>query len=105
MNIVVASRARVERGRLPKRPFALVSITDPGSSPAAISPTPRLRGILRLAFDDARPGDQPPDERQALRLMTPLDSRAIWDFVTDQRDADTLVVQCEAGWSRSPAVA
>ena len=54
MNIVVASRARVERAQLPTRPFALVSITDPGSSPAAVLPTPMLRGILRLAFDDAQ---------------------------------------------------
>jgi predicted protein tyrosine phosphatase len=61
--------------------------------------------VLRLAFDDAKPGDQPPDEGQALRLMTEQDAWAVWAFVAKHRDACTIIVQCEAGWSRSAAIA
>jgi hypothetical protein len=64
-----------------------------------------LRGILRLAFDDARPGEQPPETGQAFGLMTEPDARSIWEFVFGLRGDDTLIVQCEAGWSRSAAVA
>ncbi len=51
MNVVVACRARVERGLKLFRLFALVSITDPGLPPAALPSTTMLRGVLRLAFN------------------------------------------------------
>lgn len=104
MDIVVCNREQVERGLRIGKPFILVSITDPGAPPVDLPLDPLRLAVLRLAFDDARPGDQPPDEEQTLRLMTAKDSRAIWNFVSDLRDVETLIVHCGAGWSRSAAV-
>src|SRR5215213_1485161 len=101
MDIVVADRERVERGIRLRREWALVSISDP-DRPHAVLPLDLLRtGVLRLQFDDAAPGDAPLDQRQPLRLFTAADARAVWSFVSERKGrVDTLVVQCEAGWSR-----
>jgi predicted protein tyrosine phosphatase len=106
MNVIVASRHRVEAGLRVGVPFALISITDHGAPPARLPPDPLRRGVLRLGFDDARPEDQPLDGWERPRLMTAADARAVWRFfLSHQHDVGTLVVHCEAGWSRSPAVA
>src|SRR4051794_34605580 len=100
MDIVVADRAGVERGMRLRREWALVSISDP-DRPHPAFPLDSLRtGVLRLQFDDAAPGDAPLDPHQPLRLFAADDAHAIWSFVSERvAGVDTLVVQCEAGWS------
>lgn len=77
---------------------AIISITDPGSQPA------RLDGhiqILRLTFYDL---DKPVE--RFTEVFTEEHAEQILDFVSGVRDQiDTLVVHCEAGISRSCAVA
>ena len=67
---------------------------------------PLRTGVLRLQFDDAEPGDVALDKDAPLRLFAAEDAQAVWAFLSIQRTrARCLVVQCEAGWSRSPAIA
>ena len=106
MDIVVANRQRVEQGIRLRRSWALVSISDPDRQHAVLPLALLQTGVLRLQFDDAAPGDAPLDRRQPLRQFTAADARAVWSFVSERMGrVDTLVVQCEAGWSRSPAIA
>ncbi len=89
-----------------RRAWALVSISDPDRPQPVLPLDPLRNGVLRLQFDDAKPGDAPLDQRQPLRLFTTADAHAVWSFISERMGrVDTLVVQCEAGWSRSPAIA
>jgi predicted protein tyrosine phosphatase len=106
MEILVANREQIERGLRMKRAWALVSVSDPDRPQPALPLDPLRTGVLRLQFDDAEPGDRALDKDQPLRLFTAADARAVWAFLSIQRTrARCLVVQCEAGWSRSPAMA
>ena len=85
--------------------MAVISITDPGTPPAALSPS--FRHVLRCSFFDAIPADE--------FLPAPLPglfdlsmAREIADFVQKMqvdRDNHALLVHCEYGVSRSAAVA
>jgi len=80
-------------------PFAVISITDPHSPPAMLSDT-NMHAVLRLEFWDLTTthGEQPVfDEELAQRIL---------DFVDFEcNGARLLAVHCEAGISRSTAVA
>ena len=85
--------------------LAVISITDPGAPPAALSP--KFQHVLRCSFFDAIPADE--------FLPAPLPglfdlgmAQEIADFVqkmTVDRDNHALLVHCEYGVSRSAAVA
>ena len=84
--------------------IAVISVTDPGTPPAALSPC--FGPILRLAFYDAVPADEylpaPPglfDHRLAAEVCAFIDSL--------QQDSlhYALLVHCEYGISRSAALA
>ena len=103
MDYRVADRDEAERGVLIRGAFAVISISDPGT------PVPRVRrpahclGVLHLSFDDAEPGDRLP---AGIRLISEDDARAIRAFVEGHMTvAEVLLVHCEQGASRSPAVA
>lgn len=83
---------------------AVVSITDPGQTPANIVGTSTL---LRLSFfdlvEDIGHPDFPPE-----KLFVPQKARALREFIAAVQQAsriDTCIVHCEAGVSRSAAVA
>lgn len=105
MKFIVADRESVERGLLVHTAYVLISIRDPDKRAVKVRAQPGLRGVLSLAFHDAEPvrGFQLPG---GIRLMTEDQARDIWAFVR-QRPAEvgTIVVHCEQGMSRSPAVA
>ena len=106
MDIRVTDRETVENGLLGRAPFALISITDPDLPPASVPAQIMMRGMLRLSFDDAQPADEPLGGAERLRLMCEADAEAVWRFVVRYApEVCRLVVHCEAGWSRSPAVA
>lgn len=97
MDIHISSRMEVQYhlSRV-MPPTLLISIRDKGREPAA----PRFRpdAALYLEFEDCGPkGDFP---------MRPEDAAAVWEFLFEHARADKqLIVQCEAGISRSSAIA
>ena len=97
------SRLRAEAFAFTAR-HAVISITDPGQEPARIAGTATL---LRLSFfdltEDIGHPDFPPE-----KLFVPQKAQALRRFIDDvqrARDIDTCIVHCEAGISRSAAVA
>ena len=105
MNFIVAGRQEIEAGILVRTAYVVISITDPESSPARIQRPAGFRDLLRLQFHDAEPVEGftlPPD----IVLMNEGHAKSIWQFVKQwQETVQTIVVHCEQGMSRSPAVA
>ena len=105
MNMIVASRPEVERGFAVREPCVAISISDPDAGPADVRLGGTCREVLFLEFNDEAPiegFDLPP----GVRLMSAEDAKAIWQFFNRHRDkVGTIVVNCEAGISRSSAVA
>jgi len=105
MQIIIADRPTLESGLSVKAgTYAVISIRDPDQPEVRLPRTPGLRATLRLAFHDAEPVGSSvlPDE---IRLMSEADARQIVEFVWEHRDrVNALVVHCEQGMSRSPAV-
>lgn len=105
MRVVVTDRDSIERDPGFGVGHVVISIRDPDRKPVRIKERKGLRAVLRLAFDDVEPvGDVeiPP----GLRKMSEADASAIWRFVDEHKaSVGLLVVHCEMGLSRSPAVA
>jgi predicted protein tyrosine phosphatase len=83
----------------------VISISDPESQKPRIREAGLCKGVLRLKFHDAEPveGFDLPGE---VRLMTPRHAQAIWRFILQHvADISMVIVHCEQGMSRSPAVA
>lgn len=101
-SILVAGRA--DAAGMPARAdWVVVSIRDPGK------PAPLLRrgwrAVLSLEFHDKE--DLEIVRMTGLwRLFTPCDAALCWKFIAAHRSgAAGLLVHCEAGLSRSPAIA
>ena len=106
MEFAVVSRQEIETGIIVRSAYVVISITDPGSQPAKIKKSAGFREALRLQFHDAIPlkgyFKLPPE----VVLMNEDHARAVWDFVGQWKGTvETIVVHCEQGMSRSPAVA
>lgn len=79
-----------------------ISIRSPGNMRARLSPG--FRAILRLWFHDLA-GIDPPYPARAVPF-TPRDAEEVARFVRQHKDrARRIVVHCEAGISRSVAIA
>ena len=79
------------------RPWAAISITS-GHEHPVLSVANRV-GLLRLVFDDITQPDMP-------QSFTPGLAAEILDFVASVWDkAKTVLIHCDVGLSRSPAVA
>ena len=105
MNFVVTDRSGIEDGVLVRSSYIVISIHDTYSSPAKVKQQSGLRAVLQLAFDDAEPTNSAALPK-ALTLMTREQAKSIWEFVEHHMDTvGAVVVHCEAGVSRSPAVA
>ena len=103
MKITFMGRWAAERLRLPDK-YVLVSITDPGSRPAALH-DPACVAVLRLEFHDLAERPSWPGS-DGLVLFTPAMAAQVAAFAERWRDAvSRIVVHCEAGISRSCAVA
>jgi aminoglycoside phosphotransferase len=102
MNFVVLSRSRAGR-EAPEQLHATISITDPRSQEASLVVSENRVGVLRLSFDDTG------DYGQPLRGATLFDAEHAQEILNfadrHRRSVDCFVVHCEAGASRSPAVA
>ncbi|MFI5340708.1 MAG: hypothetical protein ACHQ7N_12830 [Candidatus Methylomirabilales bacterium] len=101
MRLTFMGRGAAERLRLADK-YVMVSITDPGSRPAALH-DPACVAVLRLEFHDL---DELPGFGGAFVLFTPEMAAQVAAFVEQWRDdVSRIVVHCEAGISRSCAVA
>jgi predicted protein tyrosine phosphatase len=104
MRFIVTSREEIERGIVVKTPYVVVSISDPGTRRPRIPQGAGFRRALYLQFHDAEavPGAESP---AGILPMSVADAQRIWDFVLHHWDhIGTIVVHCEQGASRSPAV-
>jgi predicted protein tyrosine phosphatase len=105
LKFIVTDRSGIEAGVLVKSAYIVISIHDTYSPPARVKKQSGLRGLLQLAFDDAEPTTST-ELAGTFTLMTAEQAEKIWNFVHEQKDqVGAVVVHCEAGVSRSPAVA
>jgi predicted protein tyrosine phosphatase len=104
MIVKVLSRDGAEAFIPPPRAVC-ISIRDAGDVRADLHP--RFAAILDLEFDDVDPVRYEFLEQAHLEcvLFDPRHARAILEFTAQHRDAPLLLVHCNAGVSRSPAVA
>lgn len=102
MDFFIYSRGAIERVAPHDTPHLLVSITSHPSDQARLAPGPACLGLLRLSFVDA---DQPSEAHPEETLFTPAQAAAIWDLLAAHPGAVRVVVHCDAGMCRSPAVA
>ncbi|MDC3986544.1 hypothetical protein [Polyangium jinanense] len=103
MEIFVYSRGAVERVAPHDVPHVIVSISSSESDQARIPASPHCRALLRLAFADA---DAKTESIPEASLFSRAHARAIWDLVEAHLPhIERLIVHCDAGMCRSPAVA
>jgi predicted protein tyrosine phosphatase len=115
MHIAIASRLMAEKASaLIKTPHAIISITDPDSDLPTFAPNENRLGILSLQFydlDDISDQMAPKDAKEYLTqfgdgLFKDDQAGEIADFVEGIKDRiKGILVHCEAGQSRSAAVA
>lgn len=104
MAILVTDRAGIESKTDWPPLYCVISIHDSDADPANVKVQPGLRAVLRLAFDNVDPTG--PTKLTTSVAFTREQAEAIWRFVSEHKDhVDAIVVHCEAGHSRSPAVA
>lgn len=107
--IIVRNRAEVNAIR-PAEPYVVVSIYDYAGSPALITPASGLQGVLPVRFQDfdpspdVDPGEQYNGVLKSEQWMKTGHAEKIWEFLRSNK-VSTVVVHCNEGVSRSPAVA
>lgn len=106
----VYNRGTIEHVATANAPHVIVSITTPGDPHEARLPVGELTlAVLRLSFHDmdsdhlTHCSDLTDDERR--ECFTKAQAREIIDLVAGHPSAKLLIVHCDAGLSRSPAVA
>ena len=105
MKFLVAGRHEIERGIVVKGRYALISISDPTKRPPKVRRQPGLRATLQLRFHDAEPTASL-TLPAGITLVSEQDALTVAGFVAEHRaSVDYIVVHCEQGMSRSPAVA
>lgn len=89
-------------------PHVIVSISTPGSPEAKLVTNPHTLGVLRLWFHDlndaAMEHVEIRDQYEA-ECFNRAQARQVLDLVSAHPEAQRLLVHCDAGLSRSPAVA
>jgi predicted protein tyrosine phosphatase len=105
LKFIIACREDIEKGLAVRVPHIVISIRDPASPSVRLKKNYLCQAVLRLAFHDAEPSRNfilPAN----IRPMTKAHARAIWRFVRQHLPSiRAIVVHCEQGMSRSPAVA
>lgn len=84
----------------PDEKFAIITVTD---SDVNFRNIPQLVGWMTIPVDDIEEGDQIP---KGSLLFNEFHARAVKKFVESKKDeVDFFIVHCNAGMSRSPALA
>ena len=110
MRVEVRNRQNVDshEGIEPELSVAIISISDPRDDPPFILEWPELKEVLRLSFHDADTewwddiGKEMPEK---YTIMSDEDGKQVAAFVEKHKDVDLLIVQCDAGISRSSGMA
>lgn len=99
----VYSRGAIERITPHEAPHVIISITTTAEETARLPICPFTAGVLRLCFADA---DRVSSAVPQAALFSEGHAAQIWSFVTAHAGAiERIIVHCDAGLSRSPAVA
>ena len=106
MEFLVIDRKGIEDGVFVRSAYVVISIYDPDREKPRVKKQAGLRAVLQLAFHDAEPTADVTAGRTP-RVMSADQADQIWRFIDEHRDnnVETVVVHCESGVSRSPAVA
>jgi predicted protein tyrosine phosphatase len=108
---IVYNRETIESIEPHDVPHVIVSIRSPKDPNEAILPIgPNTLGIVRLVFhdmDDFHKKALAPEkwEKYEADCFSTSHARQILELVKDHPSAERLLVHCDAGFSRSPAVA
>jgi len=108
MKIITTSRSGIEtlteHDFLSKFNFAVISITNTYSKDVSIKISTNLKGLLRLKFDDIEKDEI--KDNVNYKAISNKQAKYIVNFVNNiKNEIDLLIVQCEAGLSRSVGVA
>jgi predicted protein tyrosine phosphatase len=104
----VYSRPMVELIEPHEVPHLIVSISTPGDEGADIRTNEHTLKLLRLwfwDFDKVPPGHEEAGWAKDSECFQPSQAQQILDVVKQYPEAERLIVHCDAGYSRSPAVA
>lgn len=100
MEVEVRSRLTVNQWKA-KETGVVISISEPRSNHPLIEEKPELKEVLRLSFHDI---DIETSEFDHSR-MTDEDAKLVATFVEKHKNVDMMIVQCDAGISRSSGIA
>jgi predicted protein tyrosine phosphatase len=105
VELIVTDRESIEAGIAVRTRYVVISIHNSRSKKPKVRRQAGLKDVLFVKFDDAESStlmELPP----RIKLMTAAHAKAIWSFMSlHQNGIGTIVVHCEQGMSRSPAVA
>ena len=105
MEFIITDRDTIETGLLVQTSYVVISIRDPHKRPANVRKQAGLRDVLFLSFHDAEPTHMMALSGK-IKLMMPIHAKQIHQFVDKHKEhIGAIVVHCEQGMSRSPAVA
>lgn len=103
MDFYVYSRNAISAAQPHDESHVIISITSGPTDVARFRIGKGCRGILRLSFPDLEIASPEIAEEQ---LFSADHAREIWTFVSEhQPSIERIIVHCDAGKSRSPAVA
>ena len=93
--IYIKNREEIRNGFIPEGKSILISITTPDQRYPV--PNDHYISVLRLKFDDT-------DSDTTLKIFNDDDAKLILEFVCYHKLVDNIVVNCDAGMSRSAGI-
>jgi predicted protein tyrosine phosphatase len=103
MDLFVYSRQALEAARPHEVPHLIISITSHVTDRARLRLSSQCRAVLRLSFVDAEDAS---DRFAEADLFSSEQAQQIWALVVEHHtEIERIVVHCDAGISRSAAVA
>ncbi len=106
MKFFVYSRQEIEAIEPHVVSHVIVSIRTPGDPNEVKLPmNEHTKDVLHLQFHDVDRIIQGYNENLEPEMFQPEHAKLIREFVESNKNVERFIVHCDAGWSRSPAVA